>query len=453
LTRILVLSVVLTALLLGASGVAVDVAPADGPHLATRPGAGALGAAQVARDERRGVPRLRAPDGVRQLSTDYVGEPPLARGDFFPVAVWFESVIGEEDIRADRSVGLNTYLELTTNTDLDLVARSGMRMVSSVSATDERLDGFLLPDEVDMWAGPGDAEWTGNSPGQGPICRPEESPCGYTVLADVMAGVPPERYAHGQFGKGVAIWESDDEARRFVNTYPDAVSASLYWSTDPNICGPSEGGAFLGIEGEVSPSRCRAPRNYGLTVDRLRNLVQPRGRTPVWVFVEVGHPFGEDDAPTITPLQLEQAVWSGLVHGARGVVYFNHNFGGPCFSFHVLRDACGDLIRPTVARVNTTIRRRARLLNAPFVDGLARTHGGVDVAVKLHRGHFRLIVAHRTAGDAVARIHIRCGNPDTAVDLKTGQRLGLHRRVLRVRLPQSRAVRFLRLDGGHTCGL
>ena len=171
----------------------------------------------VTADRRRLAPRLRPPDGAPQLSADYLGQPPLAEGDFFPVAVWFESVIGQEDIDADRSVGLNTYLELTTNTDLDLVAGAGMRAVTSGAATDERVDGFLLPDEVDMWAGPGEAEWTGNSPGEGPICEPEDAPCGYTVLAQMMAEVPPERYVYGQFGKGVTMWESDAEARRFVN--------------------------------------------------------------------------------------------------------------------------------------------------------------------------------------------------------------------------------------------
>ena len=126
--------------------------------------------------------------------------------------------------------------------------------------------------------------------------------------------------------------------------------------------------------------------------------MQPPGSIPVWVFVEVGHPFSEDSAPTIQPLQLQQAVWSGIVHGARGVVYFNHNFGGDCFSFHVLRDACGDTIRPAVRRINSTIHRRARLLNAPFVDGLVSVRGRMDVAVKLHRGDFHLILAHRTDG-------------------------------------------------------
>ena len=101
----------------------------------------------------------------------------------------------------------------------------------------------------------------------------------------------------------------------------------------------------------------------------MRSLVSPRGSKPIWNFVEVGHPFTENDAPTIQAAAIRAAVWHSLIAGARGILYFNHNFGGPCQSQHVLRDSCGAAVRPTVKAVNEQIKRLAPVLNAPFADG------------------------------------------------------------------------------------
>ena len=154
----------------------------------------------------------------------------------------------------------------------------------------------------------------------------------------------------------------------------------------------------------------------------MRGLVRPTGRTPIWVFVEVGHPFTESDAPTIEPHQVRDAVWSGIIHGARGVAYFNHNFGGDCISQHVLRDECGRAVRPVVTKLNRTIERHAPLLNSPFVDGLVEVRGALDVAVKLYRGRFFLLVGRKTNDAAHGSVRFRCGHPTSAVETGTGKR-------------------------------
>ena len=60
---------------------------------------------------------------------------------------------------------------------------------------------------------------------------------------------------------------------------------------------------------------------------------------PIWAYVELGHPLGTNGGQ-ITPDQAAAAVWSSLIHGARGIVYFNHSFGGSCQTQHILRDTC-----------------------------------------------------------------------------------------------------------------
>ncbi|AXB46724.1 hypothetical protein A4R43_33325 [Amycolatopsis albispora] len=301
---------------------------------------------------------------------------------FFPIGVWFESVLAPKDTEIDKAAGINTYFELTANSSLPLVREAGMHALPSgpnAEAGPETV-GWTLTDEPDMWAGPGHGTWTGNSPGQGEVCV--GGPCGYTVLKSLLDKLPPDgRLRYANFGKGVMFWETDEQARPFVNDYTTAVSADLYWYTDPNICtSPSEGPAI-----GVPPSQCRVASNYGRTMDRMRSLDQADGELqPIYALIETGHPFTEADSPTITGEQLAGAVFNSLIHEARGIIYFNHNFGGECISQHVLRDACGAAIRPAVTEVNRRITELAPVLNtqslvhrfSPDLDTMFKRHDG-----------------------------------------------------------------------------
>lgn len=326
---------------------------------------------------------------------------------FFPIAVWQESVREPRDTALDRAAGLNTYLSPTANSDLALIRAAGMHAVASSPAQESAaVLGWFLADEVDMWAGPGDSAWTGNYPGQGPICRPAESRCGYTVQRTLLAGFPTDgRPRFGNYGKGVIFWETDAEAGRFVDDFTAVVSADIYWYTDPHVCvSPSEGPS-LG----VTPATCRRAANYGRTMDRMRALDARDGRRqPIFAFVEVGHPFTEDDAPTITAGQIAGAVMNSLIHGARGISYFNHNFGGPCISQHVLRDACGAAVRPTVAETNRRIRSLAPVLNTRSYAW--PVNPALDSMIKIHDGAYYLFaMPGRTGGTGTQRLALPPG--------------------------------------------
>ncbi|MGA6163485.1 hypothetical protein [Amycolatopsis magusensis] len=302
---------------------------------------------------------------------------------FFPIGVWFESVLDPKDTELDKAAGINTYFELTSNSSLPVVRDAGMHAFPSGPNAEAGAEtvGWTLTDEPDMWAGPGHGAWTGNAPGKGDVCVSD--PCGYTVLKTLLDKLPADdgRLRYANFGKGIMFWETDEQAQPFVNDYTSAVSADLYWYTDPNICAsPSEGPAI-----GVPPEQCRVAANYGRTMDRVRSLDLADGqRQPIYALIENGHPFTEADAPTITGDQLAGAVYNSLIHEARGIIYFNHNFGGDCVSQHVLRDACGAEIRPAVTKVNQQIAELAPVLNtqslvhlfSPNVDTMLKRHNG-----------------------------------------------------------------------------
>ena len=288
---------------------------------------------------------------------------------YFPVGVWFESVTEPADVNTDRAAGLNLYVVLTANSDVGLARASGMKTIvqGDEFGPGTPTQGWFLADEVDMTSGPG---------------------AGYTEMQSIADALPNDgRIRYSNYGKGVTFWESDAEAARFVNDYQDVVSADNYWFTDNNICSGTEGGSLIAGGASLSSAECHRAANYGATVDRVRALVNPPGSKPVWAIVELGHPAGESDWPTITPPQVRAAAWQSLIAGARGIVYFNHSFGGPDQTQHILRDGANPSspyapIRSVVTATNREIATLAPVLNSPTVSAGWSQGPGTTAMVK-----------------------------------------------------------------------
>jgi hypothetical protein len=372
---------------------------------------------------------------------------------FFPVGVWQESVLEKADTDKDRDAGLNTYVAPTDNSDLSVIDAAGMQAISSAPHQNgPATAGWFVSDEVDMWGGPGDGAWTGNYPGSGDVCNPSTAKCGYTIQKTLLKEFPADgRLRYSNYGKGVMFWESDAEASRFVNQFQDVVSADTYFFTDVNICGATEGGTLFGNK-PLPPEQCRRASNYGGAMDRLRGMVSPAGSRPVWAFVEVGHPASESDAPTIKPAQVTAAVWSSVIHGARGVVYFNHSFGGPCPTQHALREPCYQDVRAAVKRVNGQLRTLAPVLNAKTADGVVKPTAGVDVAAKWYDGHFYLLAGSNQNGAQTATFSLPCVGDATVTVIDENRGLRVAGGQFSDRFADGNAVHIYRIDGGSSCG-
>ena len=115
--------------------------------------------------------------------------------------------------------------------------------------------------------------------------------------------------------------------------------------------------------------------------------------------MEDGHPFSEDWAPTITPDQMEAATWASLIHEARGILLFNHSFGGSCGSAHVLSD-CGAEMRNRFAALTAKIRALAPVLNSQSYEWTAGT--GLDTMLKADGGYLYLFAMVGQTGAAGA---------------------------------------------------
>lgn len=397
----------------------------------------------------REIPDLEPVDGGADYFAGFTQGLPTDES-YFPVGVWFEKVLEEPDIQKDLDNHINTYVGVTQDSTLELL--NGLDSYALTNGPDGGSRGVIVSDEVDMWAGAGRGEWTGNLPGEGPICEPVETPCGYSVQEELSAGAASDgvlRYAN--YGKGVTFWESDDHAAIFVNEFQDLVSADNYWFTDPNICSEFEGGQMLDEPRELTQQECRRASNYGWTVNRLRSLVEPAGAIPVWAFVEVGLPFAGAGPDSINPSRIRAAVWSSIVHGARGIIYFNHSFAGHCASQHVLRD-CGAELTGPVSELNAQLRELAPVLNSDTVVDAATSSAGLDLLTK-RDGEDLVVVAASTGHDLQADvgIHVRCVVDGTAEVLWEDRTVTVEDGTVRDDFTDAEAVHVYRFSG-NTCG-
>jgi hypothetical protein len=314
---------------------------------------------------------LREPDG--SYPAGLPNDP-----SFFALGVWLQTVAAEAEVMQDRSFGLNLYVALGHDdlTNLDAIEAGGLHLLVQADewSDDPRVDhpavdGWMVFDEADLTFGPGWDDWSGTQGWN--TCRPiqdQGGQCGYTVMQHFNDRVPPGVLRYANYGVGVLHLESDAEAEVFINNgFQDVVSADDYAFTNPD-----------------SDAADRKGASYGRTVNRIRTLDGLNGmRQPVWGFVEVGHPFTEAGAPTITAPQMRSAVWHSIIAGARGIVYFNHSFGGSCPTSSVLRARCDPEMAPAVTEVNSQITELAPVLNAPFADGYVTAKGPVKVMAKL----------------------------------------------------------------------
>ncbi|MEU7893442.1 hypothetical protein AB0B45_11315 [Nonomuraea sp. NPDC049152] len=305
---------------------------------------------------------------------------------FFPIGVWYESVLTEKDVLTDKDAGLNLYVELTADSDMKLVDKHGMSAMTTkpLPGSGPETVGWVIADEADMFPRPGNAQWDGRFGGEGDPCIPPKGEgCGFTAMKTLKDKLPKGdgRMYYANYGKGVGMWWSDKDNGRFVNDYTDLVSTDMYWYTDAGVC--VEAKTIL----KFPDNECPRAADYGWLMDKQRKLDAMDGKfQPVYNFVEVGWPFTDQNkmgVRAIEPGQLKGAVMNSIIHEARGILYFNHSFGGPCTSQHALREPCYQPIRAAAGEVNKQIKQLAPVLNTQsyafdFGEGLETMLKGRD---------------------------------------------------------------------------
>ncbi len=273
-----------------------------------------------------------------------------ASPDFFPIAVWLQP---PARAAAYRAAGINLYVGLwrgPTEAHLTALRAAGMPVICHQNDVglahrhDPIIAGWMHDDEPD------NAQPLGEGRGWGPPIPPAR------LLADYhrLRQRDPTRPVLLNLGQGVAWddWHGRGVRTRHPEDYPeyvrgaDIVSFDIYPVTHPHPAVSS---------------------NLWYVARGVERLVQwAGGARPVWSCIEctrISHPTARP-----TPHQVRAMVWMALIHGARGLIYFVHEWQ-PRFNESALLDDPEMLA--AVTRLNRRIRELAPVLNSPAVPDLA----------------------------------------------------------------------------------
>ena len=361
--------------------------------------------------------------------------------DHILLGAWLEQPTSAAEVAYDRATGDNIYWNLAGTgqtcggapcvASYQTIRDGGMHVSAPSVAPDSGPESVAYEgtDEADMNFGPGWDSWSraGNS------CVPAGGKCGYTIARFFYSGQPASLGSPGYptagivkqqgYGKGVLFWETSKQAAEFLK-FTDILSADSYWMTDSSLGVASQGGcAFFptnpvicdngGGQGLTRAQR-QLPANYAYNVTELEKLQAENGASkPIVVDVETGCPFVGSDSCT-TPDAMTAAAWHALIAGARGIIWFQHNFSGPCIDFRTLIDGANPAsgkyncdqahgvtlhdVDAALTRFNSEVNQLNSILLAPFADGYVRSASDVSYMAKYSGGNYYIFAASGKVG-------------------------------------------------------
>lgn len=272
---------------------------------------------------------------------------PPGDAGFFPIAVWLQSPHNAPKYQA---LGVNLYIGLwngPTEQQIAELARHGMPVICeqnkyALKHLDEKtIVGWMHGDEPD------NAQSLGKGKGYGPPIPPA------TIAADYqrIKAADPTRPVVLNLGQGVAWdgWHGRGVRTNHPEDYPEYVRGGDVLSFDiyPAVHDrPAVAGKFWYV---------------AQGTDRLRRWTPPEN--PVWSCIECTRISNLKTKPT--PAQVKAEVWMALIHGARGLIYFCHQFQPRFIEAGLLADA---EMCESIASINRQIHTLAAVINSPALD-------------------------------------------------------------------------------------
>jgi hypothetical protein len=320
---------------------------------------------------------------------------------FFPIGPFWGRYAGEQSTWA--AVDWNTDFYLTSQTDVNDLAASGLYSIPAGSASiapNSHTVGYDAADEPGSWSSGTSALATVSNSYQdgrfwyvndtwsmseyGP---PTGTPGGTDAnfFTDTVA-TPDGSLRHFDIGSIDTYWFSAANDSQYAWT---GIGGVLYnggsYNQHPLTDAETECGCRYGDM--IRPV-------FGTTVGLPSGKDQASWHTtypgPIFQYVEDGA-VGSGDA-NITPPEMNWAVWSSIIHGARGIIYFDHEFGGSCISDNYITTSCASSIqsgqsisiRNQMAATDSTVGSLAPEINSETALGYVSvspapmTFGGIE---------------------------------------------------------------------------
>jgi hypothetical protein len=297
--------------------------------------------------------------------------------DFFPIGLWLAPMRSQADADRWKDLNLTAFFTVTGNSNLSLLRSNGFHGVIQAPELPEILagnGGTLGAETVGLLVY--DEPWT--------VALATDN---IKTVANVHQD---KRYwyinttwtwlAYGDIGGVPAptllsnLYSTPNGTKRHL----DLQSTDIYWFAGGVGVGAYNGALTYGISSMSTDQNNRAC-HYGDMIDMLREYQRGKSPAPLAVFIENGGPYTENTsgASYIRAAEMNAAVWSTIIHGARYIMYFNHSFAGPGTSNDNLANAYyqsprnGDAlsIYAQTKATNALVRSLASVINSPFADG------------------------------------------------------------------------------------
>jgi hypothetical protein len=295
---------------------------------------------------------------------------------FFPIGTFLASITTQGHANVFKDLGINLMIAMQSQTSLSMLRANNI---------------YAIPqyEELNLILGNNGGSLGTESVGLDTKDEPGTYPQATVAIQNTPNSVQNNRfwyvnftYTPLQFGEvgGVSMvdWFSRPVSTPNGTTrHFDLASIDAYWfnaSASPSTFG------WQGVwrVSNMTSDQYRRACHYGDMIDLMRSWQS--GRAPLSVFIETGGSFLENTtlASYIRPAELNAAVWSTIIHGARYVQYFDHSFAGPGSGQHVYEAdtffttiQSGETISiyNQMKATNGLVRALATVINSPFADG------------------------------------------------------------------------------------
>jgi hypothetical protein len=266
---------------------------------------------------------------------------PLGKTDMFPIAIWLQSTFNAPRYKA---MGINLYVALwdgPTEAQLSDLERFRMPVICEQNAEGLKprwnnvIVGWMHGDEPD------NSQSLPDNKGYGPPILPDKIVEGYKAKKQtdptrpILLNLGQGAAWDGWYGRGIRTNHPEDYPLYVQGA--DMVSFDIYPVVHDNAA----------VAGKL------AYVGYGAS-----RLVQWTGnKKPVWACIECAHV--SNPTKKATPEQVRSEVFLALTNGARGIIYFAHQFAPNFVEAGVLQDAP---MCKTIQALNAEIQGYAPIL-------------------------------------------------------------------------------------------
>jgi hypothetical protein len=364
------------------------------------------------------LPRVPWEGGPNYWKTS-ASKPQMAKADaagwddpsFFPITVFF----GKPDathVASLKDAGVNTFAPVEGGAPISVVTSAGLFAMPGQDAwtlaqvgNDPGVVGWFIYDECEQ--GEGDCWLNGDATARWPL---EKS------WIDKVHAYNDGRFTLANYGNGIlrTFWAVDDMTK-FVQGV-DVSSADKYTYTSPSVASIIDLANGGDHDAPDWPNNVPIQRaySYGWQADQMKRFQDPANLHPAWTFIETAHPFlgSEPGSTTITPGQMEGAVWSALIHEARGIYYFQHNDASSgCTATYSIVECPG--VHDAVKAVDAQVKALAPVLNTQSYYNTTQNVNGFNYyRYSFNNGTDTMLKTYNGSAYIFADLGMRCN--DTA---------------------------------------